>query len=370
MISVEQKPIVLNSVRFLCLGEYQSKYSMQALILAGGKGTRLKPLTLCTPKSIVPIGNKPFILRQISSLKKAGITNIILSLNYHPSCIEHILGDGADFDVDLKYVIEPNPLGTAGAYKYAEKFIDMTTIVLNGDILTDIDLGRVVDSHRKNGASATIVLTKVDDPSAYGLVEIGDDRKVLSFTEKPEAKTLTNPVVNTINAGIYILEPSVLDLIPEAENYSFENQLFPSLLETEQAFYGCVVEDYWIDIGTPQRYLQAHYDLIRGKCGNFQIDRGNDLHIGKDVEVDEVSLLGNGCVVGDGAKIVNSVLGQNVVVGKGSIIENSVVWDETTLSSFVKISGSILGGSCCIGTNVKLDSGSVLGDSTILGGSV
>ena len=200
---------------------------MQALILAGGKGTRLRPLTVYTPKPIVPICNRPFLLYQIDTLRRAGIKDIALSLSYQPHKIEQQLGDGSDFGVNLKYTVEPQPMGTAGAYKYAEDLIREPTVVFNGDILTDLDLKPVIREHTARKATATIVLTPVENPSAYGLVETNVDGRVARFLEKPKADEIT---CHTINAGTYILEPQVLDLIPTGENHSFEYGLFPALL--------------------------------------------------------------------------------------------------------------------------------------------
>jgi len=207
---------------------------MQALILAGGKGTRLRPLTLYTPKPIVPICNRPFLLYQIDTLRRAGITDITLSLSYQPHKIEQLLGDGSDHGVNLKYTVEPQPMGTAGAYKYAENLIREPTVVFNGDILTDLDLKTVIREHRERKAVATIVLTPVENPSAYGLVETEEDGRIRRFLEKPKADEIT---VKTINAGSYVLEPGVLDLVPEGENYSFEYGLFPKLLMMKEPFF-------------------------------------------------------------------------------------------------------------------------------------
>src|SRR5215212_11513585 len=181
---------------------------MQALILAGGKGTRLRPLTVYTPKPVVPICNRPFLLYQIDTLKRAGITDITLSLSYQPHKIEQQLGDGSAFGVNLKYTVEPQPMGTAGAYKYAEDLIREPTVVFNGDILTDLDLKAVIREHNARGATATIVLTPVDNPTAYGLVETEADGAVRRFLEKPKPDEIT---CDTINAGIYVLEPSTFD---------------------------------------------------------------------------------------------------------------------------------------------------------------
>src|SRR6266567_2110758 len=191
---------------------------MQALILAGGKGTRLRPLTVYTPKPIVPICNRPFLLYQIDTLRRAGVTDITLSLSYQPEKIEQQLSDGSEFGVKLKYTVEPQPMGTAGAYKFAEDLIREPTVVFNGDVLTDLDLKTVIRQHKERHAVATIVLTPVEDASAYGVVEAETDGRIHRFLEKPQEDEIT---CNTINAGTYILEPGVLNFIPSGENYSF-----------------------------------------------------------------------------------------------------------------------------------------------------
>jgi mannose-1-phosphate guanylyltransferase len=262
-------------------------------------------LTLNIPKPIVPIGNEPFLLRQIQSLKSAGVTDITLSTGYQPSAIEKALGDGSRYGVHLRYLVEPVPMGTAGAYKFAEEFLKTTTIVLNGDILTDIDLREVFAQHRKQAATATIVLTPVDNPSAYGLVETDSENRVLRFLEKPKVDELQKININTINAGIYILEPKVLDYIPTGENYSFEYQLFPGLLAREENFRAFVASDnYWLDIGTPQRYLQAHFDLISGRIKNVLLNKDNNFEMSADAEIDANSYIAEGCVIKPRAKVV------------------------------------------------------------------
>ncbi|MGI8555404.1 MAG: sugar phosphate nucleotidyltransferase [Pyrinomonadaceae bacterium] len=340
---------------------------MQALILAGGFGTRLRPLTIKIPKSVVPIGNQPFLLTQIKLLKAAGVTDIILSLNYHPSAIEKILGNGAEYGVNLKYLVEPVPLGTAGAYKFAGKFLKTTTIVLNGDILTDVDLPAVIAQHKKHHSTATIVLTKVENPAAYGLVETGADGRVLRFLEKPVPDEINRLKINTINAGIYILEPKILEYIAENKNYSFEYNLFPDLLQKKENFRAFAAnDDYWLDIGTHQRYLQAHQDLIAGRIKNFQVDQNNNFKISKAAAIDSASLIADGCVIKAGAKIFNSVLGKNVIVEKEATVQNSVIWAGTKIGSSAEISNSIICNDCRIGKNVSVGDGSVLGDKTIL----
>jgi mannose-1-phosphate guanylyltransferase len=338
---------------------------MQALILAGGKGTRLRPLTVYTPKPIVPICNRPFLLYQIETLRAAGITDITLSLSYQPSKIEQLLGDGSDYGVRLKYTTEPQPMGTAGAYKFAAEYISEPTIVFNGDVLTDLDLEKVIDEHKRHGAAATIVLTPVEDPSSFGVVETDDDSRVLRFIEKPAPGTAPS---NNINAGTYVLEPHVLDLVPAGENYSFEYQLFPDLLKRGEKFYAHVPEKtYWLDIGTPARYLQAHHDLLAGLVRNVQLkERRSDFDSATAAEIDERSFIGEGCTIKPGAQVINSVLGEGVFIEEKARVENSIIWAHTRVNAGAQVSSAIVGRSCYIGRSAQVGAGAVLGDKTSL----
>ena len=340
---------------------------MQALILAGGKGTRLRPLTIYTPKPIVPVLNRPFLIYQIEILRHAGIEDITLSLNYQPDKIEHLLGDGAEYGVNLRYVTEPSPMGTGGAYKFAAHEIRETTIVFNGDVLTDLDIFNVIGFHQQKKAEATIVLTPVKNPSAYGLVETESDGRVSRFLEKPKPEELAGLTTNNINAGIYILEPSVLELIPAGENTSFEYNVFPELLKREKEFFAFVMnKNYWRDIGTPDSYLQAHHDFLSGEIKGFEPAKPAESDVATAAIVDKISILGENCVVKPGARIVNSVIGAGVHVEEKAVIENSVVWAHTRVSSAAQIRGAIVGRSCHIGRNVSISGGAVLGDKTSL----
>src|SRR6266849_5854518 len=338
---------------------------MQALILAGGKGTRLRPLTVYTPKPIVPICNRPFLLYQIDTLRRAGITDITLSLSYQPNKIEQLLGDGSDFGVKLKYIVEPQPMGTAGAYKFAEDVIRERTVVFNGDILTDLDLKAVIREHNDRKAMATVVLAPVDNPRSYGLVETESDGRIRQFLEKPREDEIT---VNTINAGTYVLEPKVLDYIPAGENHSFEYGLFPNLLERKEAFYAHIPQrTYWIDIGTPERYLQAHHDLLGNRVARIHIkERRGDFDSATAAEIDNVSMIGNECQIKPGAQIINSVLCQGCLVEESARVENAVIWPHTRLGTAAEVTGAIVGRGCHIGRSAVVGPGSVLGDKTSL----
>src|SRR5918992_216776 len=236
---------------------------MKAILLAGGKGTRLRPLTIHTPKPIVPIFNRPFLNYQLDLLKQVPeIDEVILSLNYQPRRIEEVFGDGSDVGIKIRYVVEPAPLGTAGAIKYAGDKLTESVVVFNGDVLTQIDLAAVLRLHRERKARATIVLTPVDNPSAYGLVETDADGNVRRFLEKPKAEEITT---NKINAGIYVLEPDTFDRIPSDVSWSIERSYFPSLVERGETFVGYIYTGYWIDIGTPEKYMQVHRDIMDGR---------------------------------------------------------------------------------------------------------
>jgi mannose-1-phosphate guanylyltransferase len=340
---------------------------MQALILAGGKGTRLRPLTVYTPKPIVPVLNRSFLLYQLEILRRAGIKEIILSLNYQPDKIRQILGDGKDYGVNLRYVTEPQPMGTAGAYKFAAREIRETTVVFNGDILTDIDISEVIREHEQRRAEASIVLTPVENPAAYGLVETGADEKVLRFREKPKPEELATLTPKNINAGIYVLEPTVLDIIPVGENYSFEYNLFPELLNREKNFFAFIMrENYWRDIGTPRSYLEAHLDFLAGKIKGFTFEKAKNFDVATMASVDSTSIIGEDCVVKPNARIVNSVLGPGVHVEEKAVVENSVIWAHTRISNSSQIKNAVIGRSCYIGKNSIVSEGAVLGDKSSL----
>src|SRR6187431_39977 len=236
---------------------------MKAILLAGGKGTRLRPLTVHTPKPIVPIFNRPFLYYQIDQLLQVPeIDEVILSLNYQPRRIEEILGEGEGLGIRIRYVVEPMPLGTGGAIRYAGDALTESVVVFNGDVLTQVDLAAVLKLHRERKARATIVLTPVDNPTAYGLVETDKAGNILRFLEKPKPEEITT---NYINAGIYILEPDTFDRIPSEVPWSIERSYFPSLIERGEIFVAYLYDGYWIDIGTPEKYIQVHRDIMDGR---------------------------------------------------------------------------------------------------------
>lgn len=328
-------------------------------------GTRLRPLTTNTPKPIVPVLNRPFLLFQIENLLRAGILNIALSISHQSEKIEQILGDGSEFGVDLRFVTEPTPLGTAGACRFAIRNQSDAIIVLNGDILTDIDVSRMIEFHREKGAAATIALFAVEDPSRYGVVVTDGDLRVRQFVEKPNGTAAAKLASSTINAGIYILAPEIVDLIPSNRSISFEYDIFPEILSRGLPFYGYVLDGYyWRDIGSPQSYLAAHHDLLAGTVGGVE---GLPLREGAVVDdPDGRSVIGPDCIISPDATVINSVLGPGVQVEEKAVIENSVVWANTLVSCSAHLKASVLGRNCRIGRNVSVPQGSVVGDDALL----
>jgi NDP-sugar pyrophosphorylase family protein len=338
---------------------------MKGLILAGGKGTRLRPLTINTPKPIVPVANSPFLLYQIDLMRSAAIEEIILSLSYQPRKIEDLLKDGSDYGVWIRYAVEGTPLGTGGAFKNAEEHIDATTVVFNGDVLTSLDLSAVIARHREMKAVATLVLTRVDNPSAYGLVETNAAGWVQRFIEKPGPDEIT---CDTINAGIYVLEPSVLGYMPKGEAYSFERNLFPTLLEHKEPVLSVVLDQYWIDIGTPQKYLEVHHDILSRRFSSPRVSASalDRASLPQGALVDSKSIIGPDVTIRPGVRIENSVIGKNCKIDEGAQVIDSVVWAGNTIDAEARVLHSIIGKGCSIGRSAIIGAGAVLGDKTVI----
>jgi mannose-1-phosphate guanylyltransferase len=346
---------------------------MKAILLAGGKGTRLRPMTVHTPKPIVPIFNRPFLYYQIDQLRQVPeIDEVILSLNYQPRRIEEILGEGEGLGLRIRYVVEPMPLGTGGAIRYAGDQLTESVVVFNGDVLTQVDVNAVLALHRERKAKATIVLTPVDNPRAYGLVETDAQGNIKQFLEKPSDDEIT---CNTINAGIYILEPDTFDRIPKDTNWSIERSYFPSLIERGETFVAYIDRGYWIDIGTPAKYLQVHRDIMDGRYAAppFAGTAPGTPWVAPDVKVEDgVELQGpcfvdEGVVLKAGAKILPySVIGRQTHVEEEAVVDGSIIWPNGWIGREATVRGSILGRNCHIGRSAVIDSPAVLGDKTVL----
>ena len=343
---------------------------MKAILLAGGKGTRLRPLTIHTPKPIVPIFERPFLHYQLDLLKQIPeIDEVVLSLNYQPRRIEEIFGDGNDTGLSIRYVVEPSPLGTAGAVRYAGESLRESVIVFNGDVLTEVDLAAVVRLRRERKAKATIVLTPVENPSAYGLVEIDAAGNIQRFLEKPRPDEIT---CDTINAGIYVLEPDTFDRIPKDTAWSIERSFFPSLIERHETFVAYVNRGYWIDIGTPEKYVQVHRDIMDGRYrappftdspGRAWVSR--QARIEEGVTLEEPYFVDAGSVVKTGASIgPYAVVGRQCHIEEQAIVDRSIIWANTRVCQEAVVRGSILGRHCHVGRCATVDN-VMLGDKSV-----
>jgi NDP-sugar pyrophosphorylase family protein len=346
---------------------------MKAILLAGGKGTRLRPLTIHTPKPIVPIFGRPFLHYQIDLLKTVPeIDEVILSLNYQPRRIEGVFGHGDGLGLKINYVVEPAPLGTAGAVRYAGESLDSTVIVFNGDVMTAVDLPAALRLHRERKAKATIVLTPVDNPSSYGLVETDDTGNVRRFLEKPKPEEIT---CNTINAGIYILEPDTLDRIPKDTAWSIERSFFPSLVDRKETFVAYIYDGYWIDIGTPAKYMLVHRDTMDGRFAAAPfagaprplawVAPGARVENGATVEAP--CYIDSDTVVKAGARIgPYTVIGRQCQVEEDAVVERSIVWAGSRVGRDAAVRESILGRHCHVGRSAAVDGGIVLGDKSVI----
>ncbi len=345
---------------------------MKAILLAGGKGTRLRPLTLHTPKPIVPIFSRPFLYYQLDLLRQIpDITEVILSLNYQPRRIEEVFGNGAGLGMNIRYLVGPSPLGTGGAIKFAEPHLDRPVVVFNGDVLTQIDLNAVLKLHRERKAKATIVLTPVSNPTAYGLVETEADGSVRRFLEKPNPDEIT---CDTINAGIYILEPETFDRIPKDTSYSIERLYFPSLLERKETFVAYVYRGYWFDIGTPPKYLQVHRDIMDGtyQAAPFAgqprgLVSAEGAKVEDGVEITGPCFIDAEAVIKPGAHIgPYSVLGRSCHVEEGASVEGAILWANNWIGKDAQVRDALVGRGCQIGRNVTIQPGAILGDKSVV----
>lgn len=328
-----------------------------AVILVGGEGTRLRPLTDTRPKPMMPLVDRPFVAHQLDQLRRFGVTDVIFSCGYKPEALEGHFGDGTEFGMRLRYVVDPVPLGTAGAVKNAEPLLgEGQLLVLNGDVLTDLDLSALVAQHDASGVAGTLALTPVPDPARYGLVRLYPDRRVEEFLEKPRPDQLRQGEPFLINAGTYLLEREVLDAIPPGEPCSIERDVFP-VLAAAGRLAGFPSDSYWRDIGTPESYLQAHLDVL---AGAVRTDTpAGDHHIGPDTEIAAGATIGTGATIGPGC-----------VVGSGAIISRSVLGAGARIGRDAAIEGAILGAGVSVGERARICDGAVVGDGATIAAGV
>jgi mannose-1-phosphate guanylyltransferase len=362
---------------------------MQAVILVGGEGTRLRPLTSTVPKPVVPLVDRPFIAFMIEWLRRHGIEDVIMSCGFLATSVRNVLGDGSAFGIRLRFVEEPDPRGTAGALKFAESMLDERFLMLNGDVLTDIDLTAQISQHERTGARATLALVPVEDPTAYGLVRLTPEHAVGEFVEKPSSDQLEeaggawvagrvtadrplHAYTNLISAGAYVLERDVLELVPPDRNVSIEREVWPRLIGN--GLYGFPSESYWLDIGTPERYLKGTFDIIEGNVHTAVRERlGSDfMALAPDVRVEgraiPPAVLEPGVHVAANAHVGSLVvLGQGVTVGAGSIVERAVIMNGTEIGPGCTLRDCIVAAGCRIGEGSHITDGAVLGEGVTIG---
>jgi NDP-sugar pyrophosphorylase family protein len=322
---------------------------VKAVILVGGEGTRLRPLTYAVPKPLLPIANVAFLERQLTWLARHGVDEVILAMGYLPDAFRSHFGAGSWRGVRLRYAVEPEPLGTAGAIRFAAEGITERLVVCNGDVLTDLDLGAMVGFHERVGAEVTIHLVRVEDPSAFGVVPTRPDGAVEAFVEKPPAGEAPT---DWVNAGTYVLEPSVLAAIPAGVPTSIERETFPALLARRGRLFAWRQETYWLDIGTPAKYRQAQRDVLAGRLGLPPAPGAREVGAGvwaqegavaaPDARLVAPVLLGPGCRVGAGATVADSVVGPAVVVGAGATVRGSVLLAGVTVPEGAVVEGEVV----------------------------
>ena len=339
-----------------------------AVIIAGGEGTRLRPVTLTIPKPLVPLLGHAFLDYQLAQIRSAEIRRVVFTLHYLPGATQRHYGNGEDWGMNFNYSVETTLLGTAGGVKLGEQYFGNDELVIfNGDVLSDIDVESVIEFHRRKKARVTITLARVDDPTAYGLVFTDEDGRVERFLEKPSAEEAT---VDTINAGLYVMNRDVMNDIPPNTKYMFERGLFPMMLERGDPVYGYIHKGYWLDIGTPGKYLKACADLASGRVMSpFSLEpifRGN-IFGHPTVKAEPIAdLIGpchfdKNCVIGASRIGPNVFCGRNVKIGNDAKISNSIILNDSVIADGVVISHSVISTNCQIGAHVLLASGSLIG---------
>jgi mannose-1-phosphate guanylyltransferase len=350
---------------------------MQAVILVGGKGTRLRPLTTEKPKPIVTFADRPFMVHMLQWLSSHGVDDIVLCCGFGPGQIQEELGDGSQFGVRLRYLHEPTPLDTGGALGFAADLLQEDFLMLNGDVLTDLDLSAQIAQHKQSGAIATLGLVGVEDPSAYGLVLQNEDRSVRGFLEKPEPQQLHGIDEFNISAGVYVLNRKVLDYIEPGRPVSIEREVWPALVGN--GLHGYKAQGaYWMDIGTPERYIQGTADILSGAVHTETLKR---LHEGRLLagSVDETATITGQVLIEEGARILAHariagpvVIGKNVVIGEDCTIEKSVVLEGAVIGEGTAVLNSIIceqaqiGASCLICKETMVGAKSIIADNIIL----
>src|SRR3989339_229255 len=325
---------------------------MKAVIMAGGFGTRLRPLSCNIPKPMVPMANRPMLAHIIDLLKKHGFNDMTMMLYFQLEVITNYFGDGDNFGVKLRYHKPESDLGTAGSVKYAQKHLTNTFVVISGDVLTDLDLTKAIEYHKKKKAIATMILTRVANPLQYGVVITEPDGKIEKFLEKPSWGEVFS---DTINTGIYILDPGALNAIPAGRSFDFGHDLFPKLLQDKRALYGYIADGYWEDIGRLEDYGRCQTDILSGKI---------KIKDAPSVCLQGVGLVGENTEIEGDAVCINSVIGKNCFIGGGAYLRECVIWDGVKIGRGARIEKAYVGKDVKIGEGALLEEGSVVGDGS------
>jgi mannose-1-phosphate guanylyltransferase len=361
----------------------------QAVVLVGGEGTRLRPITSRVPKPVAPLLERPMLVYLLEHLARYGVERVVFSTGFLAEVIQAAIGDGSAFGLEVRYVVEDRPLGTAGAIKNAQSELDDGCfLAFNGDVLSEVDLTALVEFHREREALGTIFLTPVEDPRRYGVVELANDGLIVEFLEKPSSDVVGGAL---INAGVYVLEPEVLELVPAGRTYSIERGVFPGLASLRKLF-GYAGGGYWRDIGTPDSYLEAHFDILQrtfetplsGRLGESYVlvspeasvepDArvvppayiGPGARVASGARVGPLAVIGGGSVVGEKAAVVESVLQEGVRIGAGATIERTIIVREASIGAGSHVSHAVIGERCQVGAENQLANGLCLYPEVVL----
>ncbi len=348
--------------------------------MAGGKGTRLRPLTFLRPKPMIPLVNKPIMEYMIERLKSFGFYDLIITLSYMPVHIRRYFKDGSDIDVKIKYSVERWPLGTAGSVRKTKKYIDNTFFVLSGDVLTNVNFDEVLKFHKEKKAIATLVLTPVDDPTHFGIAFLDDDARITDYLEKPGPDEVFSNIVNT---GIYVFEPEIFDFLETKKGeVDFSKHVFPTMIRENARIYGYVFDGYWSDVGRPETYLKATYDILDqklgqkpsgtkikegiGKVGNIWI--GDNVKINKRARIEGPVVIGDDCTIEEGCRISKgTVIGNNCYIENNVNIEGGVIFSNNIVKENSFLSGCIIDTKCVIDKNTIIENGVVMGSLVEIG---
>lgn len=349
---------------------------MKAVILAGGLGTRLRPLTCAVPKPLVPVVNKPLLEYTLQLLKKHGFDDILILLYYRGDSIRDFAGDGGRFGIRISYLENEEDLGTAGSVESARSCLEQPFLVISGDTISNFNLEKLADFHRDKKSLLTIVLTRVKDPLEFGITVNSKDGRIERFLEKPSPEKAFSKVVNT---GMYIIDPEVMDYIPHGQKFDFSKDLFPVLLEKELPLYGYTASGYWKDVGTINEYLNVHNEILKGNadfalsvsCSGTTVRKkvcsGEKTTICRDAVFEGKVVIGSNCVIGSSARLRDTVIGNNCIVEESASVSRSVIWDNVVIGKKAVLKEMVAGMHCRIGREASIQEKVVIGDGCSIG---